>query len=42
MVVESRNEVKINKVSWFIFFFPSGIPLQPSTNTEEANELGWG
>ena len=32
--VELRNKFKIQKLSWSIFFLLSGIPLQPSTNTE--------
>ena len=39
IVVEPRNKVKHKKVSWSIFFFTTGIPLQPSTDTEEVNEL---
>ena len=42
MVVEPRNKVKIQKLSWSLFFLPSVIYLQPSTDTEEDNELRWG
>ena len=41
MVVEPRCKVEIWKVSGSLFLLPSRILLQPSTDTEEANELRW-
>ena len=38
IVVGPRNQIKIQRVSWSLFFLPSGIHLQPFTDTEEASE----
>ena len=44
MVVEPRNNVKFPKVSLSLFFLPLGnvFLFPPSTDIEEANELGLG